>query len=227
MRQINQSIPIHPSTIKLGPLLPPLKIPQSLLEFFSLFPPVPAPARRALHLITSGHTAFRLAGGTAYMSLSHLARAHAELGHVDDAWRCIGEAMTAIETTKEKVVRDRGQSHRRRSRAAVARAGRCESASVFRPRTNGRACAAGQILRAARRDEPRAPLARPGQGAGSSRTVGSGLRLVHGRVRYARSERSQSAARRTSVIRLCPRRFISPHQAWKNGSRVTSVLGCQ
>ena len=36
------------------------------------------------------------------MSLSHLARAHAELGHVDDAWRCIGEAMTAIETTKER-----------------------------------------------------------------------------------------------------------------------------
>ena len=34
------------------------------------------------------------------MSLSP--RAHAELGHVDDAWRCIGEAMTAIETTKER-----------------------------------------------------------------------------------------------------------------------------
>jgi hypothetical protein len=56
----------------------------------------------AVQMITSGHTAFRLTGGTAYMSLSHLARAHAELGHVDDAWRCIGEAMTAIETTKER-----------------------------------------------------------------------------------------------------------------------------
>jgi predicted ATPase len=31
-----------------------------------------------------------------------LARAHAELGQLDDAWRCIGEAMTAVETTKEK-----------------------------------------------------------------------------------------------------------------------------
>ena len=34
--------------------------------------------------------------------LSYLARAHAELGQFDDAWRCIGEAMTAVETTKEK-----------------------------------------------------------------------------------------------------------------------------
>ena len=34
--------------------------------------------------------------------LSYLARAHAELGQFDDAWRCIGEAMTAVETTKER-----------------------------------------------------------------------------------------------------------------------------
>ncbi len=33
--------------------------------------------------------------------MSYLARAHAELGQFDDAWRCIGEAMTAVETTKE------------------------------------------------------------------------------------------------------------------------------
>ena len=29
--------------------------------------------------------------------LSHLARAHAELGQFGDAWRCIGEAMIAVE----------------------------------------------------------------------------------------------------------------------------------
>ena len=34
--------------------------------------------------------------------LSNLARAHAELGQFDDAWRCIDEALTAIGTTKEK-----------------------------------------------------------------------------------------------------------------------------
>ena len=34
--------------------------------------------------------------------MSSLARAHGELGQFDDAWRCIGEAMTALETTKER-----------------------------------------------------------------------------------------------------------------------------
>ena len=33
--------------------------------------------------------------------LPNLARAYAELGQFDDAWRCIGEAMTAIEATRE------------------------------------------------------------------------------------------------------------------------------
>jgi len=28
--------------------------------------------------------------------LPYLARAYAELGQFDDAWRCIGEAMTAV-----------------------------------------------------------------------------------------------------------------------------------
>jgi len=34
--------------------------------------------------------------------LSYLARAYAELGQFEEAWRCIGEAMTAGDTTKEK-----------------------------------------------------------------------------------------------------------------------------
>ena len=34
--------------------------------------------------------------------LSYLTRAYAELGRFDDATRCIGEAMTAVETTKER-----------------------------------------------------------------------------------------------------------------------------
>ena len=36
------------------------------------------------------------------MYLQHLARAHAELGQFEEAWRCIGEAMTAVETAKER-----------------------------------------------------------------------------------------------------------------------------
>ena len=34
--------------------------------------------------------------------LSCLATACAELGQFDDAWRCIGEAITGVETTKER-----------------------------------------------------------------------------------------------------------------------------
>ena len=33
--------------------------------------------------------------------MSFLANAYAKLGQFDDAWRCIGEAMAAIEATKE------------------------------------------------------------------------------------------------------------------------------
>ena len=35
-------------------------------------------------------------------NLSFLAMAHADLGHFDDAWRSIVEAMTAVGTTKER-----------------------------------------------------------------------------------------------------------------------------
>jgi class 3 adenylate cyclase/predicted ATPase len=61
-------------------------------------------ASDAVQTSTAGTTAFRSTGATVYVPLflSYLARAYAELGKFDDAWRCIGEAMTAIETTKEK-----------------------------------------------------------------------------------------------------------------------------
>ncbi len=60
-------------------------------------------ASDAVQMITAGITAFRSTGATWAMSawLSYLARAHAELGQFDGAWRCIGEATAAIETTKE------------------------------------------------------------------------------------------------------------------------------
>ena len=61
-------------------------------------------ASDAVQTITSGIAAWRSTGATLCMPLvlSYLARAYAELGQFDDAWRCIGEAMTAVETTKEK-----------------------------------------------------------------------------------------------------------------------------
>jgi len=61
-------------------------------------------ASDAIEMLISGITAVRKTGGTNFapLYLPHLARAHAELGQFEEAWRCIGEAMTAAETTKEK-----------------------------------------------------------------------------------------------------------------------------
>jgi predicted ATPase len=61
-------------------------------------------ASDAIQMITSSITLLRSTGATCWGSLhfSRLARAYAELGKFDDAWRCIGEAKTAVETTKEK-----------------------------------------------------------------------------------------------------------------------------
>ena len=55
----------------------------------------------AVQRITSGIAALRSTGTTLWMPLhsSYFARAYAELGQFDDAWRSIGEAMTAVETT--------------------------------------------------------------------------------------------------------------------------------
>jgi class 3 adenylate cyclase/predicted ATPase len=60
-------------------------------------------ASDAVQRITSGIAALRSTGTTLWMPLhsSYFARAYAELGQFDDAWRSIGEGVTAAETTKE------------------------------------------------------------------------------------------------------------------------------
>jgi predicted ATPase len=62
-------------------------------------------ASDAVQTITSAVAAYRSTGSTAAVSsdMLHLARAYADLGQFDDAWRSIEEAMTAVETTKEKL----------------------------------------------------------------------------------------------------------------------------
>jgi predicted ATPase len=61
-------------------------------------------ASSAIQMLTSAIAAWRSTGTTMWMPLflSYSALACAKLGQFDDAWRFIGEAMTAIETTKEK-----------------------------------------------------------------------------------------------------------------------------
>ena len=61
-------------------------------------------AADAIQIITSAIDAARSAGSTLWtpLNLSHLARAYAVRGKFDEARRCVGEAMTAVETTKER-----------------------------------------------------------------------------------------------------------------------------
>ena len=61
-------------------------------------------ASDAADLLTSGLGAFRSTGSTLWMPLhmSCLAIAYRDLDRFDEAWHCIGEATTAIETTGER-----------------------------------------------------------------------------------------------------------------------------
>jgi predicted ATPase len=64
----------------------------------------PSKASDRINMITSGITAFRSTGSTFWMSLflSYLAMAHAEFEQFDDAWRCIDDAITAVEAGNER-----------------------------------------------------------------------------------------------------------------------------
>jgi predicted ATPase len=61
-------------------------------------------ASDAIEMFISGIAAFQARGATLWLPfyLPHLARAHVELGQFEAAWRCISEAMTAVETTGER-----------------------------------------------------------------------------------------------------------------------------
>ena len=55
-------------------------------------------------MIASGIAVYRATGArvSSPMNFSFLAKAYAEAGQFDDAWRCIDDATRAVETTKER-----------------------------------------------------------------------------------------------------------------------------
>jgi class 3 adenylate cyclase/predicted ATPase len=61
-------------------------------------------AADAIQVISAAIAGLRAIGATTWGTfwLAHLALAYAALGKLDEAWRCIREAMTAVETTKEQ-----------------------------------------------------------------------------------------------------------------------------
>ena len=137
-------------------------------------------ASDAVHAITSGITSLRSTGATLYepLHLMHLAMAYAELGQPDDARRCIDDAIDKVERSKEKWCE--AEVHRIAGEIALKSPRRIrQKQKLFRARARSRASATSKVLGTPRRNEPRTPLARPGQGAASARTACSGLRVVH------------------------------------------------
>jgi tetratricopeptide (TPR) repeat protein len=140
-------------------------------------------------MIASGLSASRSTGATVTepLCLSILAASYADIGQFDEAWRCLNEAIRTIEPTKERwfeaeVNRIAGEITLQSPENDLSKAVAYFERGGRRPPTTS------QILGTPRRHEPRTPLARPGQGERSARTVGSGLRVVHRGLRHARSE---------------------------------------
>ena len=60
-------------------------------------------ASEAVQIISSGLTSYQSTGAIVELptSLSSLSAAYVQAGNIKDAWRCVGEAMAAIEATEE------------------------------------------------------------------------------------------------------------------------------
>ena len=99
-----------------------------------------------------------------------LGSTHAALGKFDDALRYVADAMNSIKTNKEKWFE--AEVNRVAGEIALSRPRHIQQKPKHILIVHSRSHAtASKILGTPRRDEPRTPLARPGQGAASARTL--------------------------------------------------------
>ena len=150
----------------------------------------------AIQVLTTGNIALRSIGATTstLLYLPWLARAYAQLGKSGEAWRCISEALTLIE-----------QSDQRSTEAEVHRvAGEIMLASGLPDEKKAEEHFA-HALAVARQQQAKSwelrasmSLARLWRDQGkvqqARELLGSGLRVVHGGVRHARSEGGEGVA---------------------------------
>jgi hypothetical protein len=82
----------------------------------------------AIQTINAGMNFWRSAGATATspLSLPCFATAYANLGQFDDAWRTIREALTMVETTKERWGEAEVQRREFNGKRLLDRSRRCE-----------------------------------------------------------------------------------------------------
>jgi predicted ATPase len=159
-------------------------------------------ASDAVHMIISGITALRSSGTTWFMPtyLSYLARAYADVGQFDEACRCIGEAMTLVETTKERwceaeVHRVAGEIALMSPQSDTAKAEEyLERALVVARKQHAKSWELRTAMSMARlwRDQGKRDAARD--------LLASVYGWFHRRLRHTRSERGQGLARRAERL---------------------------
>ena len=114
--------------------------------------------------ITSALRSYRSTGASVSISffLSVLAKANAGLGQLDEAWRCIDEAMAAVEATGERW--NEAEIHRTAGEIALmsSEPDAAKAQAHFERALGNRPRAAGSLLGASRGDEPCPAPARPG-----------------------------------------------------------------
>jgi predicted ATPase len=153
-------------------------------------------ASEAVSITPAAITAMRSTGATAYAPwyFSYLAKAYAELGQFDDARRCIAEAMTAVETTKERWCES--DIHRIAGEIALMSPdAEGASAEAYFERALSVARAQSNVVRTARDHEHGAALARSGQRAAGARSSCARPRPVDRGLGHTRPDRGQSFAR--------------------------------
>jgi predicted ATPase len=174
----------------------------------------------AIRKITVGTPAYRSTGSTLNLPtyLSYLALAHADIGQPVDAWRYIGEAINIAEASKERWFE--AESNRIAGEIALKSPAhdQVKAESYFE-----------RALTVARQQQAKSwelraamSLARLWRDQGRVSEARELLAPVYGWFTQGFDTRDlkeakaggEGVARRTRVIRLCPRRLISQHQAW-------------
>ena len=159
-------------------------------------------AMDAVQKIISAINVYRSMGSTVNLPeyLWYLAKAHAQLRQMDDAWRCVDEAKTIMRASGETWFE--AELHRVSGEIALM----ARNPDVAKAEAYFQRALSVARQQQAKSWELRAAMSiarlwldqgKRERGPRSSRT---GLRLVHRRLRHARSERGEGAARRVGVI---------------------------
>ena len=147
---------------------------------------------KGISLLRSGLRAYRATGTETWLPhlIALLARACEIAVQIEEAVTLLDDALQIVERTGERwlaaeLYRHKGQ--------LLLRQGHSEAAEELYRNALNIAQEQGAKLGIARCREPRLPPPRPGPPRRSTRSPRAGLRLVHRRVRHARSETGKGA----------------------------------